>query len=287
MKAQRNDPCPCQSGKKYKKCCSLIDEHEALALTQTKHSLRNTHFTIEIRDDIDDECQTVFAKIESGDLVGAKKIAQCLYREHPESHMVNFAQGVCLISEDRHSDAIVYFEKAVNIYPYFAEAFYNLGNLYLKQINIPDAVDCFKRVIEIQGRCGETGKKAHESLRELESMVIKDPGCTLDEYVKGARLFNRAFACLSQKNYHTAILLFQQVLAIDPEHVQAHGNMALAYSGLGQNNRAMELLMKALSIDPTYEPALNNMIGIAQLKEGELLSLPMKRIEYYKDGMGL
>ena len=33
MKAGRNDPCPCGSGKKYKKCCLAKDQ--AASLTQT------------------------------------------------------------------------------------------------------------------------------------------------------------------------------------------------------------------------------------------------------------
>lgn len=31
MKIGRNDPCPCGSGKKYKKCCEAADQQKALA----------------------------------------------------------------------------------------------------------------------------------------------------------------------------------------------------------------------------------------------------------------
>lgn len=31
MKTGRNDPCPCGSGKKYKKCCLSLDESERRA----------------------------------------------------------------------------------------------------------------------------------------------------------------------------------------------------------------------------------------------------------------
>jgi hypothetical protein len=34
----RNDPCPCGSGKKYKKCCQAKDEASELAALEKKHS---------------------------------------------------------------------------------------------------------------------------------------------------------------------------------------------------------------------------------------------------------
>ena len=43
-----------------------------------------------------------------------------------------------------------------------------------------------------------------------------------------------------QKKFAEAIKEFEQVLAIDPEDVQAHYNLMLCYNGLGQESRALE-----------------------------------------------
>lgn len=39
-KAQRNDPCPCGSGKKYKKCCGLKEAENAQTRMSTMHTLQ-------------------------------------------------------------------------------------------------------------------------------------------------------------------------------------------------------------------------------------------------------
>jgi hypothetical protein len=36
MKVGRNDPCPCGSGAKYKKCCFSVDQAAALAASQAR-----------------------------------------------------------------------------------------------------------------------------------------------------------------------------------------------------------------------------------------------------------
>lgn len=47
MKVSRNDPCPCQSGKKYKKCCGAPQESILPAFTENyfQYKLGNQSFT--------------------------------------------------------------------------------------------------------------------------------------------------------------------------------------------------------------------------------------------------
>lgn len=82
-------------------------------------------------------------------------------------------------------------------------------------------------------------------------------------------LFDEAFECLKKEEHQKAISLFQQVLTLDPNHVQSYGNIALAHSTLGEQELALQYLDKALLLDPTYEPALENREHISRLKEGE------------------
>jgi tetratricopeptide (TPR) repeat protein len=284
MKIQRNDTCPCFSGKKYKKCCLLTQEPKTFQPSK-RGSLHDAHFTIQLNPELEDECHQVLEQIEAGDLANARKAVQRLYHAYPNDHMVNFVQGVCRIKEDDLIGAVPYFEAAIRIFPYFSEAYFNLASLHLKNVKIPEAVNYFRKVIEIEGEQEDIGQKAHKELQQLEGIIKKTSGCTLDEYVQNTAYFNRAYACLKEQKYQTAIVLFQQVLAIDPKHVQSYGNMALAYSGLGQNKIALECIKKALSIDPYYKPARNNALIISQLCEGERLPYVIKEIDYYKDGL--
>ncbi|HEY4832236.1 MAG TPA: tetratricopeptide repeat protein [Waddliaceae bacterium] len=100
-------------------------------------------------------------------------------------------------------------------------------------------------------------------------MLQKTSGQTLTEYLQTSALFDEAFACLRREEHQKAISLFQQVLVLNPDHVQSYGNMALAHSALGEQKIALQYLDKALSLDPTYEPAQQNRENISRLREGE------------------
>lgn len=96
-------------------------------------------------------------------------------------------------------------------------------------------------------------------------------------------LFDEACTCLRREEYREAISLFQQVLTLNPNHVQSYGNMALAHSALGEQKIALQYLDKALLLDPTYEPAQINRKNVLQLKEGEESPFIMGEVSYYKE----
>ena len=247
---------------------------------------KNMMFTYVEIPEVLDACERALKQVEEGDLSGAQKVAQELFRSHPDDHSVNYLLGVCSGMEGNYHDSIGYFEKALQICPILSEAYFNLANSYLKTIQVPKAVDCFKRVIEIEGKNGDLGKMAQEQIDELADMIQRSSGLSLDEHLQLEKLFNRAFDGLKKRQYQKAILLFQKVLAIDPAHVQSYGNIGLAYSGLGKNKLALECLDKALELDPGYEPARSNRILVAALGEGKCMPGIVNEVRYYESGMG-
>nr|MBA3602446.1 tetratricopeptide repeat protein [Parachlamydiaceae bacterium] len=235
MKIERNSLCPCRSGKKYKKCCSMLE--------------RITIKMASVRSDMQEACDNVLAKIEAGGLLCAEAEAEHLYNLYPDDHMVNFLQGVCFIQRERYQEAISFFEEAIQINPWFCEAYFNLANLYRQEIKIPQSVASFRKIIEIEGEHGDLGKLAKKELDYFEQMIRKTSGQTLEEYLHTSILFDNAFACLRRESHQAAISLFQQVLALDPNHVQSYGNIALAHSALGEQKMALQYLEKALLLD--------------------------------------
>ncbi|MDO9123711.1 MAG: tetratricopeptide repeat protein [Deltaproteobacteria bacterium] len=76
---------------------------------------------------------------------------------------------------------------------------------------------------------------------------------------------------------------FRRVLSTDPKHVQSWGNLGLAYAGIGERDKALECLDKALELDPEYEIAAVNRIGIKKMREGERLEGKIDSVDYYRD----
>jgi len=269
MRIERNSLCTCGSGKKYKKCCLILE--------------RKPIQVFSVLSDMEEVCDNALAQIETGDLLSAEVEAERLYNLYPDDHMVNFLQGVCHIQREQYQKAISFFEEAVQINPWFCEAYFNLASLYRQEIKIPQSVACLKKIIEIEGIHGDLGKLAKKDLDQLEKISQKSSGQTLEEYLQASTLFDEAFECLRRENYQKAISFFQQVLTLDPNHVQSYGNMALAYSALGEQKIALQYLDKALLLDPTYEPAQQNRKNIIRLKEGEKSPFKVQEVLYYKE----
>lgn len=269
MKIERNSLCTCGSGKKYKKCCLTLERKPIQELS--------------VFFDMEEVCNNVLDQIEAGDLLSAEAEAERLYNLYPNDHRVNFLLGVYHIQKEDSQKAISFFEKAVQIKPWFCEAYFNLATLYRQEMKIPQSVACLKKIIEIEGIHGDLGKLAKKEIDSFEKMFQKTSGQTLEEHLHLHMLFDKAFTCLRREEYQEAISLFQQVLTLNPNHVQSYGNMALAHSALGEQKKALQYLDKALLLDPTYEPARQNRKNILQLKEGEESSFIMGEVSYYKE----
>ena len=282
----RNEPCPCGSGKKYKKCCLEGDEAQA---RQTRAAalpgIPEDNFTAELLPQVDEAVDRLLIRVEKGQFENVEAGLEALLRKHPDYHATNYAMGVYLAMVLGDCErAIPFFEKAVSVFPPMAEAHYNLGTCYRKKIRLPEAVASLRKAIRYSGDDDYVAGKAHAELRTLESIVTKNqPFQTLDAYLENQNLFDLAFENLRTQKYETAVDLFNRVLAQNPDHVQSHGNVALAYAGLGQKAIALKHLDKALALDPTYEPAIQNRKIIEATKEGQPhRPIAMAETEYYR-----
>ena len=281
----RNEPCPCGSGKKYKKCC--LERDEALAQKNRPAALPalgEDDFIAEMLPEVDEAVDRLLIQMEKGKLDNVQADLAALLGEHPDYHMTNYAMGACLlVTREDTEGAIPFFEKAVSVFPPMPEAHYNLGSCYIKSCRIPEAVASFRKAIRYSAGDDLVAEKARDQIQFLEELLTKSsPFQTLEAYVENQKLFDRAFENLRALRYEAAVDLFNQVLAQNPDHVQSHGNLALAHAGLGHKALALEHLEKALAEDPAYGPAIQNRKVIEAMKEGEPhRPLVVAETEYY------
>jgi len=264
------EPCPCGSGRKFKFCCRGKSEPPFIA---------------ELRPGLDRELDELLRQVEIGAGKEAGSKISSLLRAHPDYHVTHYAMGVYLVAvEEDPREALPYFEKAVEIFPYFAEAHFNLGNAAMKTGDVPKAVASFRAAQRYSRADGGLAEMARDQLRFLEEITLKgSPFKSLDAYVANAKLFEAAFQCLKDSKFDQAAQMFERIINENPRHVQSHGNLALAYAGLGRKAAALESLARALQLDPEYEPALANRGLIAAMREGEP-SIPaagIQEIHYY------
>jgi len=83
-KTGRNDPCPCGSGQKYKRCCLPREEaaeHAAVLAAAATSSLAEAD-----DDGLDDASNGVIDLIDAGRLDEAEQAAHALLAEYPDVH---------------------------------------------------------------------------------------------------------------------------------------------------------------------------------------------------------
>jgi tetratricopeptide (TPR) repeat protein len=92
-KVGRNDPCPCGSGQKYKRCCLPREEAAERAAAERAATLAReaessvTYAAIGAEDEgLDDASNSVITLIDAGRLDEAERAAQDLLARYPDVH---------------------------------------------------------------------------------------------------------------------------------------------------------------------------------------------------------
>jgi len=244
------------------------------------------HFVTELRPDLDAAVDRLLQRLEAGAGRGVGNEIVALYQKHPRYHRTNFVMGVyrAMVEKDSRG-AVPFFEKAVQILPPFPEAHFNLGYAAQQSCDIPKAVAAYRMAERYSDSEDGIAEQARKSLRALEEIVRQTSPCrNLDEYLANAELYAEAFQCLMDRRFPEAVDLFKRVLDGYPGHVQSHGNIALAYAGLGNRSEAMASLNQALELDPDYEPALENRRIVVQMRDGEpFIPDGIQEVEFYAD----
>lgn len=265
----RNAPCPCGSGKKYKKCCAWKDAAARAAATPPAPTEED--FIAEMKPEVDAEVDRLLLKLEQGEHQKIRAQLVALYNKHPSYHMTSYAMGVYVgLIEGDSVRAIPFFQKAVQVFPPFPEAHFNLGTAAMKAGRLGTAVAGFRNAIQYSSGDDGIAEAAKKAIAGMAQIVHKSsPFKTLDALVENQELFERAFENLSQHRYNEAAGMFRRVLEKHPNHVQSYGNLGLCLAGLGEKAAALASLDRALQLDPTYEPARSNRKAIERMTEGK------------------
>jgi tetratricopeptide (TPR) repeat protein len=235
-----------------------------------------------IAPELDEACNDALALAEAGKVAQAEERINELHKQHPEYHMVQYGMGVCCVLKNQFEEGAKFFKRAIEIFPVFTEAHFNLGMASQKMLDLPGMAASFREVVRI-GENHELVSEAKRRIEDLEMLSRKKCGLSLDAYLKNGDIFAKAFRALEDRKYESAVELFRRILATDPRSVQSWGNLGLSYAGLGMKANALECLDKALELDPRYELAIVNKAVVEDMKEGETITEDIESVDYYRE----
>jgi len=240
-------------------------------------------FTIELNEDVDEAVDQALALIERNNLEKAEKNLTGLLAQYPSYHMVQYGMGALYAFKGQIEEAISHFKNAVEKFPYFAEAYYNLGVAYKNKLDIPNMVKCLDKTIRLSDSDDIIYQEAKSMLDDLENVVRKEHGTDMANYIKAQEQFQLGVDYMERGEWETAIHAFNASERIVNSAVQVYGNIGICHAQLGRKSDALAAFDKALELDPQYEPAIVKKAMTETLAEGEKLGNKVKTVEYYKD----
>jgi tetratricopeptide (TPR) repeat protein len=241
-------------------------------------------FIIAIDEEIDRKVNDALGMVEMGFIDKGAYIIEELISSYPHYQTVHFGMGVVHAFREQYDEAIRCFKKALDIFPYFTDAQFNLAVSYQKKLDVGNTIKAYQKVVEIGSADDDLVIQARCFLSDMAENIRKEHGIGLEVYLKGMVIFEKACEFMEEAKWEKAIDCYKDCLNIVKNHYQSYGNMGLCYAKLGEREQAILALDRALEINPGYEPALINRGMIASLKADE--KIPdghMEIINYSKE----
>ena len=274
----RNDPCPCGSGKKYKKCCMRFFE-ESPVVRSDANSVENY-----VKQGFSQQKQSAYKEAAESyrkalrinpdhtealnnlgnvyQFLNCHEDAVVCYRRalknHPENAVIHFNLGNVLQTLGRSGEAKVSYLQAIRVDQKFADAYNNLGMLFQSEQNFEEAVANYKKALSIKPDFVCAQKNLDQLLSDLR---LSEKQKLAEEY------FQRGLIKQEQELNHEALSNYRKVIEIDPEYAEAYINLGNVQRDLYLHSEAEESYKSALEINHHLFKAYNNL-GVVQHELG-------------------
>jgi Tfp pilus assembly protein PilF len=149
--------------------------------------------------------------------------------------------GIGLLLQGDLKGAEAAFLKVTAIEPRYADGWVNVARARIQEGNMEGAEEMLRKALEIDPGLAKTHFFLGTALKSLGryDQALESLTAAAARYPRDRVVLNQLGRVLFlQRKYREAIALFDRVLAIDPEDLQAHYNLMLCYRGLGQQERA-------------------------------------------------
>jgi len=221
MKAGRNDPCPCGSGRKYKHCCGLL--HATAAGPASARSSRGS----------------------AGEGLASEQGSS------EAQQLIDAANS--LRASGKTAEAVPLYRRALELDASSVEAHNNLGNALVEMSQPAEAADCYRRALAIEGSnaqilCNLANALSHlgdlaGALAASERAVAADPGSSVAHNYLGQTL-------TAVGRRQEAVTSYRQALALNPHYVEVLINLGNVLCDLGKPSEAVSVYRKARELDP-------------------------------------
>jgi tetratricopeptide (TPR) repeat protein len=242
MEPGRNDPCPCGSGNKYKRCCGQ----------ETQGPSAETLSAGEIG--------ALVALVNQNRAGEAEHRARSLLASHPNVGMLWKVMGIALLRQGK--DALQALRRTTELMPQDAEAHGNLGAALHDREQWTEALLSLNRSLAIRPADAQVLADAADAMKALgrarEAVALYSQALKVSPEVLEARN-NLGNAYLELGQYDDAVGCYRRALQIKPDDAKVHSNLGNALWRLGRVDEAIASSRRAIALDPTLSVAHNDL----------------------------
>jgi serine/threonine protein kinase len=169
-------------------------------------------------------------------------------------------KGASLSALGRELDAIRYYDRALEINPRYAKAWFNKGaSLFVLGRN-DEALECNERALKINPRLAEAWSNKGVSLsamgKKAEAIKCFDRALKINPLYDDA-LLNKGLALQALGRNDEALHNYERALKISPHFTMAWYQKGLLLSILGKDEDALPCYDRALELNPCHVEALS------------------------------
>ena len=173
-----------------------------------------------------------------------------------------FQKGYNANEIGEYDNAILYWQKAIEINSDFVEAYCNMGVAYIYKGNYDKAIECFQKAIALDPNnptvYDNMGVAYYDKENYNIALNFHQKAISIDPNYAGAYL-NLGLAYYKKKNYDKAINFYQKAISLKPNYADAYNNMGITYIDKGNFDKAIECLQKACKMNTENVDAYNNI----------------------------
>jgi tetratricopeptide (TPR) repeat protein len=241
MKPGRNDPCPCGSGKKFKKCC---EEERRPASAMQSHASQ-------VSPSASEQTARWVRLFNAGRYVELELAARETIAREPGSGLAWKALGLALLA--RGHDGVSALEKAADLLPADAETQINLGTALHASGKLEEAAASYRRALIVDPGRAEAHNNLANVLRDLGRFEEAAASCRRALDIRpdfAAAHCNLGVVSRALGQIEEAVASHRRAIALQGNLIEAHVNLGNALVQLGHLDEAVAAYRRALEIRP-------------------------------------
>jgi predicted O-linked N-acetylglucosamine transferase (SPINDLY family) len=200
---------------------------------------------------------------QRGDHDFAEKCMACAIRDNPDQPLYHFNHGIALKNGHRPEQAVLAYERTIQLKPDYAEAYNNLGGV-LRDLNRTDeALSAYNGAVQHRPDYGMAYNNRGMTLADLAQFneALLDFQRATRLMPRFADAYNNCGNVLQKLNrYDEAEDYVRRALSVKPNFAIAHANLAHILNKTGQFQEAEKCLRRALQLSPELAIAHSNLL---------------------------